>query len=196
MFVAHLPYVARLDKRPLDDIDLVVIHCTELPDMSAARAYGERIHYPDSGTGNSGHYYIARDGRVEEWVPPDRVAHHVRGFNERSVGIELDNTGRFPNWFDSGSQRMEQAYTQTQLDNLVRLVHVLKNAVPTLCRVSGHEMLDREQLPSSDNPEVMVRRKVDPGPMFPWKKFIAATGLEFMEAPGPRLWSVSAPPPR
>jgi N-acetylmuramoyl-L-alanine amidase len=91
---------------------------------------------------------------------------------------------------------MEQAYTQTQLDNLVRLVHVLKNALPTLCRVSGHEMLDREQLPASDNPEVVVRRKVDPGPKFPWIKFIAATGLEFLEAPGLQLRSVSAPPPR
>ncbi|HET9191167.1 MAG TPA: N-acetylmuramoyl-L-alanine amidase, partial [Rudaea sp.] len=31
-----LPYVARLEKRPLSAIDLVVIHCTELPDMQMA----------------------------------------------------------------------------------------------------------------------------------------------------------------
>ena len=58
-----LPYEARLDERPLAQIDLAVIHCTELPDMATAREFGERVLYA-SGTGNSGHYYIDRDGTV------------------------------------------------------------------------------------------------------------------------------------
>ena len=62
-----LPYEARLDARPRAQIDLVVIHCTELPDLATAREYGERVLY-DSGTGNSGHYYIDRDGTVHLWV--------------------------------------------------------------------------------------------------------------------------------
>ena len=93
-----LPYAHRLVSRPTDSIDLVVIHCTELPDLATAREYGQYIHYPDSGTGNSGHFYIERNGNVEQWVPLDRVAHHVRNYNERSIGIELVNTGRFPDW--------------------------------------------------------------------------------------------------
>ena len=196
MFVDHLPYVTRLEKRPIDAIDLVVVHCTELPDLAVAREYGERVHYPDTGTGNSGHYYIGRCGRVEEWVPPDRVAHHVRDFNERSIGIELDNTGRFPDWYDSGHQEMKQPYTRPQLENLVRLLQVLQNAIPGLKRISGHEMLDRERVASSNDPNLLVRRKTDPGPHFPWQKVIAATGLEFMDSPGPRLELVSAHPPR
>ena len=48
MIVDHLPYVPRLDKRPLDRIDLVVVHCTELPDIATAREYGERIHHEES----------------------------------------------------------------------------------------------------------------------------------------------------
>jgi N-acetylmuramoyl-L-alanine amidase len=75
-----LPYAARLDERPLEAIDLVVIHCTELPDMAMAREYGERVLY-DSGTGNSGHYYIDRDGTVFQFVPLQRIAHHVRGYS-------------------------------------------------------------------------------------------------------------------
>jgi N-acetylmuramoyl-L-alanine amidase len=196
MFVDHLSYVGRLQKRPLDAVDLAVIHCTELPNLATARDYGEKIHYPESSTGNAGHYYIDREGRVEEWVPPDRVAHHVRGFNERSLGIELDNPGRFPDWYDSRSQAMEIPYTATQLDNLVRLLHVLKKAIPSLTYISGHEMLDRERLPASDRADMQVRRKVDPGPLFPWARVIAATGLEFMDAPGPRLELVGARPPR
>ena len=49
-----LPYEERLEARPLAQIDMVVIHCTELPDLAMAREFGERVHY-DSGTGNSGH---------------------------------------------------------------------------------------------------------------------------------------------
>ncbi len=53
---APLSYESRLTTRALTQIDMVVIHCTELPDMAMAREYGERVLY-DSGTGNSGHYY-------------------------------------------------------------------------------------------------------------------------------------------
>ena len=73
--VDPLPYEARLEARALDQIDLVVIHCTELPDLATAREYGERILHA-SGTGNCGHYYIDRDGAVHVYVRPDRVAHH------------------------------------------------------------------------------------------------------------------------
>ena len=118
----HLSYVSSLERRPVNSIDLVVIHCTELPDLATARSYGQRIHYPETGTGNSGHYYIERNGRVEQWVPPERVAHHVRNFNERSVGVELDNNGRYPDWFDSRKQVMTDAYPLPQINNLVKLL--------------------------------------------------------------------------
>ena len=55
-----LPYVAALATRPVESIDLVVIHCTELPDLAMARQFGESIHYQASRTGNSGHFYIDR----------------------------------------------------------------------------------------------------------------------------------------
>jgi N-acetylmuramoyl-L-alanine amidase len=196
VFVHHLSYARRLEKRSLDQVDLVVVHCTELPDLATAREYGERVHHAESQTGNSGHYYIERAGRVEEWVPPDRVAHHVRGFNERSIGIELDNPGRFPDWYHSDSQRMDEPYTRSQLENLVRLLQVLVNAIPSIRLISGHEMLDRERVPASDNDSLTVARKMDPGPLFPWENILAATGLEFMDAPGPKLELVSARPPR
>src|SRR3546814_11398454 len=75
-------------------VDLVVIHCTELPDLATAREYGERVLHTGSGTGNSGHYYVDRNGDCHRFVAPDRVAHHVRGYNPRSIGIELVNAGR------------------------------------------------------------------------------------------------------
>ncbi|MGH8091811.1 MAG: peptidoglycan recognition protein family protein, partial [Rudaea sp.] len=100
-----LPYVARLEKRPLSAIDLVVIHCTELPDMQMTREFGERIRYEKSQTGNSGHYYIDTDGTIYRYVPDDRVANHTWSYNPRSIGIELSNVGRYPHWGDSQHQK-------------------------------------------------------------------------------------------
>lgn len=173
-----LDYALRLQRRPLPSIDLVVIHCTELPDLETARHYGEKIHYPDSKTGNSGHLYIDRDGTIESWVEEDRVAHHVRGYNERSIGIELVNSGRWPNWLGADSQSMPEAYPVAQVNALTTLLRSLCQKLPSLCWIAGHEQLDRERVPATDDPAVMVRRKMDPGPLFPWARVLAAVPLE------------------
>jgi len=138
----HLPYAACLQLRNVDSIDLVVIHCTELPDLATARKYGEQIHHTISGTGNSGHYYIDRDGRVEQWVPPHRIAHHVRGFNKK-----------------------------------VSLLELLHAAHASLQWITGHDLLDNELVPASDNPAERVYRKRDPGPLFPWDDVLTAIHL-------------------
>jgi N-acetylmuramoyl-L-alanine amidase len=178
----HLPYVRRLEQRDPAEVDLVVVHCTELPDLEAARRCGETIVYPDSRTGNSGHFYIERDGHVEEWVPTSRIAHHVRGFNERSIGVELDNLGRYPDWYHSGRQRMIQPYSDAQLDSLVALITGLRDALPGLCWIAGHEDLDRSRVPASDQPDRLVRRKMDPGTCFPWRDILPAVGLDRLGA--------------
>lgn len=177
LHVRHLPYANALEARRLATLDLVVIHCTELPDLAEARAYGERVHYPESGTGNSGHYYVERNGRIEEWVPPERIAHHVRGFNARSVGVELVNRGRFPDWFHSRRQAMTEAYPPRQVEALIALLERLAQDLPSLRWIAGHDMLDRESVPASDEPKCKVRRKVDPGPLFPWDSVLSRVAL-------------------
>ena len=174
----HLPYVSRLESRKPSDINLVVIHCTELPDLSTAREYGEKEIYPDSGTGNSGHFYIEQKGAVEQWVPLDRVAHHVRGYNKRSIGIELDNKGRFPGWFDSRRQQMTEPYGLAQLNSLTGLLIQLCAELPSLRWIAGHETLDTSQVPATDDPELLVYRKRDPGPMFPWEDLMRLIELD------------------
>jgi len=177
MIVDLLPYEQRLEARPRTQIDLVVIHCTELPDLPAARVAGERVLY-GSGTGNSGHYYIDRDGSIHVYVRPERVAHHVRGYNARAVGIELVNTGRYPDWLHSARQRMDEPYTDAQIAALIALLAVLQREIPTLRHIAGHEDLDTAREPASDNPAVRVPRKLDPGPRFPWEQVMRATALQ------------------
>lgn len=169
----------RLETREVNEIDLLVLHCTELPGLGDARRYGENVIYPDSGTGNSGHFYIDRDGRVEQWVSTTRIAHHVRSYNERSIGIELVNSGRYPDWYHTGHQRMGEPYTTAQIDALNSLIGHLERTCPALKFITGHEELDRQEIPSSDEPGVLIRRKMDPGPLFPWNDVLAVTLLVY-----------------
>ena len=172
-----LPYAARLDARPPSRIDLVVIHCTELPDLALARRFGEEVRYPASQTGNSGHYYVDRDGAVHQYVPVDRVAHHTQGYNARSVGIELVNRGRYPDWLAAAHQSMDEAYPDAQITALIALLQQLQLALPALRSIAGHEDLDTKRVAATDDPTVTVRRKRDPGPLFPWQAVLAAVPL-------------------
>lgn len=171
-----LPYVAQLAQRPAGAVTLVVIHCTELPDLATAREYGERVLYP-SGTGNSGHYYIDRDGQVYRYVPATRVANHVRGWNDVSVGIELVNTGRYPDWLDSRHQAMAEPYTAAQIAALRALLAQLRSELPNLAAIAGHEDLDTARVAASNDATQSVLRKRDPGPQFPWETVLAGSGL-------------------
>lgn len=173
---APLPYADALTRRDADAIDTVVIHCTELPDLARARSYGERVLYA-SGTGNSGHWYVDRDGALHRWVPEDRIAHHCRGWNPRSIGIELVNIGRWPHWLHAAHQAMPEAYPQAQVDALVALLHDLRRRFPSLVQIAGHEDLDTDCIDAEDDPAVQVRRKRDPGPLFPWLRVLDAVSL-------------------
>lgn len=178
-----LPYEARLDARPRRQVDLVVIHCTELPDLAMARRYGEEELYPATGTGNSGHYYVDRDGSVHQYVSVERVAHHTRGYNPRSIGIELVNRGRYPDWLAAGHQAMDEPYPGAQIDALIALLQRLRAENPGLRLIAGHEDLDTTEVEASDDPSRKVRRKRDPGPRFPWEQVLQAVPLERLQPP-------------
>lgn len=178
-----LPYAERLAARAAPAIDLVVIHCTELPDLAAAREYGERVLYAD-GTGNSGHYYIDRDGSGYRFVQETRVAHHIRGHNEHAIGIELINRGRWPHWLDTRHQSMSEPYPAAQIDALLVLLRDLQARLPGLRRIAGHEDLDRTRVPASDDATQQVWRKRDPGPRFPWDAVLADRTWQRIGTPG------------
>lgn len=181
--VLPLAYEERLDQRPLEAINGIVIHCTELPDMISAREHGERIQYSGSRTGNSGHFYIDRDGRIERFIEPQRIAHHVRGFNPQTIGIELVNLGRYPRWYDSDHQTMQEAYPPAQIAALIELILALREQLPQLQWIAGHEDLDRSRVTATDDPGQQVARKLDPGPHFPWDHVLASVPLARRDSP-------------
>lgn len=171
-----LPYIDQLPERDPGSVELVVIHCTELPDLATAREYGERpLH--ENGTGNCGHYYVDRDGAIHGYVPTTRVANHVRGHNPNSIGIELVNLGRYPHWWDSRHQLMTEPYTDAQITALVGLLQQLRLNHANLRTIAGHEELDTARIPASDDASKDVSRKLDPGPLFPWEHVLRLSGL-------------------
>ena len=170
-----LPYIEHLPERTPETVELLVIHCTELPDLAMAREYGERVRY-ESGEGHSGHYYIDRDGTIQCYVPGTRIARHVRGHNANSIGIELVNRGRYPLWWDSRHQQMSEPYPAAQIAALKALIDRLRQEYPALHRIAGHAELDTAHVPASDDATLHVPRKMDPGPLFPWYEF-ATCGL-------------------
>lgn len=177
-----LPYVELLPERPVEAVELVVIHCTELPELATAREYGERVLHP-SGAGNSGHYYIDRDGTIYRYVPGTRVANHVRGHNPESIGIELVNLGRYPHWWDSHFQQMTEPYRNSQITALRTLLVELCREFPRLQRIAGHEELDTALIPASNDATIQVHRKLDPGPLFPWATVLDGCGLSRLATP-------------
>lgn len=174
--IQPLDYEEKLDSRPIEQVQLLVIHCTELPDLATARTYGEKILYP-SGTGNSGHFYVNRDGSIEQWVKPEKIAHHVKGHNKQSIGVELVNTGRYPDWLHSDSQNPEEPYPDVQIDQLIALINHLHRNIPSLNHITGHEDLDQSLVAASNDSSIKVRRKIDPGPLFPWQYITQKTQL-------------------
>jgi N-acetylmuramoyl-L-alanine amidase len=165
-----LPYHGNLEVRDIANLDLIVIHCTELPTLAQAREFGERILYPESQTGNSGHYYIDRNGSVLQYVEDNRKARHVIGYNDRSIGIEMVNSGRFPNWFQEDSQVPSEPYAGEQITSLKNLLRYLKMRYPQISSIARHSDLDLQTVPAENNPTIQIRRKIDPGPLFPWEE--------------------------
>jgi N-acetylmuramoyl-L-alanine amidase len=163
----------RLRKREARAIELIVLHCTELPTLEDARAVARDSWWrePDQRC-VGGHYYVDRPGTIHRFVEDDRVAHHVRGHNAESIGIEIVNRGRFPHWFRSDHQTPTEPYTAEQVEAVLALLEDLRARHPSLGRVARHEDLDQRMVPAEDDPSILVRRRIDPGPRFPWDRVL------------------------
>lgn len=119
------------------DVQYIVVHC------SATRRHADigvedirRWHVEDRGWLDVGyHYVIRRDGTVEPGRPLTAMGAHVRGYNDRSIGIclvgGLDQNGN-----------PKDNFTPEQLNSLERLVLHLKDVFPDAEELVGHRDLD------------------------------------------------------
>jgi N-acetylmuramoyl-L-alanine amidase len=73
---------------------------------------------------------------------------------------------------------MKETYPDQQIHSLIQLLQNLLENLPGLNQVAGHEDLDTQKLPSDDDPDILIQRKLDPGPLFPWKTILNNTELK------------------
>jgi N-acetylmuramoyl-L-alanine amidase len=72
---------------------------------------------------------------------------------------------------------MNEPYTEAQVSALIALLATLAAEIPSLTSIAGHEDLDTDEVEASDDATQRVRRKRDPGPLFPWERVLGATRL-------------------
>jgi hypothetical protein len=140
-------------------VDTIVIHTTEGTLKSAADWFS--MDHSDTGV-SAAHLIVGRDATVIASVALENTAYHAgdANMNQRSVGIELEGAAADPN-----------AFTPAMMAALVQVAKslVAKYGIPARKGVPG--FIGHVDVPGAAN-----RKKVDPGPYFPWDAFLTAVG--------------------
>ncbi|NEV61016.1 N-acetylmuramoyl-L-alanine amidase [Thiorhodococcus minor] len=155
--VAILPWTSAEAR----EIDLIVIHATGGPGCKQGKLWhapGGTLsairRYFASNPNISYHFLIGRDGTIVTGTPETQIAHHARGHNSHSIGIELVNDG-------NGKDPFPEAQIETLiglLERLARTYHIGPS------QVRGHSELDDR---SFDCGGKRYKQKIDPGGEFP-----------------------------
>lgn len=159
-------------------LDTIIIHYT-----AGANAESAIRTLSDTERKVSAHLVVGRDGAVTQLVPLDTVAWHAgqsrwgerEGFNQYSIGIEIDNAGqleerdgRFVSWFGREYPEEEVVWgvhrNQTQSTPWHKFTEVQVQVVEEICRLLVAEYGVRHIL---GHEEIAPQRKIDPGPGFP-----------------------------
>ena len=160
------------------DLDTIIIHYT-----AGANAQSAIDTLCDTERKVSAHLVVARDGTVTQLLPFDTVAWHAgksqwqgrRGFNDYSIGIEVDNPGRlqerdgrYVSWFgqDYPEEEVVRAVhrNESTASHWHRFTPVQLRVVEDLCALLMREYGIEHIL---GHEEIAPDRKDDPGPAFP-----------------------------
>jgi N-acetyl-anhydromuramoyl-L-alanine amidase len=166
-------YVAspNCDARPEgSSIEVLVIHSISLPPgrfggpgieqlfCNALNPEEDPYYREIKGLKVSAHVLIHRDGKLVQFVPLNQRAWHAgqsycegrTRVNDFSIGIELEGTDNIP-------------FEDAQYESLARLTRAIRRTYFAIMpqRIYGHS-------------DIAPGRKTDPGPMFDWKRYLAA----------------------
>lgn len=133
-------------------VDFIVLHYTSADNETSLRILSE---------GNVSSHYLITDHprpRVYQLVDESRRAWHAgasswygrSGVNSSSIGVEVVNPGK--------ADETWSAYSSRQIATLATLLRDL---------ISRHQIKPQNIVGHSD---IAPQRKIDPGPLFPWKK--------------------------
>ena len=134
------------ERRPV----VIVLHYTEQDSVEQSL---ETLRSRNSGGRVSSHYLVGKDGKTYQLVSDAKRAWHagagswgaITDVNNASIGIEIDNNGKTP-------------YPDAQIDSLIVLLRDLTQRL----RIPPAQIIGHSDLAPT--------RKIDPGPLFPWKR--------------------------
>nr|WP_298150258.1 N-acetylmuramoyl-L-alanine amidase [uncultured Pseudoxanthomonas sp.] len=134
------------ERRPV----VIVLHYTEQESVEQSL---DTLRSRNSGGRVSSHYLLGKDGKIYQLVSDAKRAWHagsgrwgsITDVNNASIGIEIDNDGKSP-------------FPDAQIDSLI----VLLRDLTTRLRIPPTQIIGHSDLAPT--------RKIDPGPLFPWKR--------------------------
>ena len=149
-----------------DSIDIPVIYAYSLiskPRTDLSKVDTIVLHHTGGSTfqdaydtlvarGLSVHYIVDRDGKIYYLVDEKRLAYHALGINDRSIGIEIVNTGN-----------KNMAYTDAQYTSINMIINSIINRWPNIKKDNQHIIGHYETLAG-------IARKWDPSPNFDWAR--------------------------
>ena len=181
--VVHLIATKNTVEFKQGNLDTLIIHYTAGRDAESSARYLRKEEIKASA-----HLVIGRNGEIFQLVPFNKIAWHAgrssfggkSGYNNYSIGIELDNAGvltktgnDFQSWFgkkytqsdvmegvhrNESQPRYWHIYTEKQLEVNEEVTKLILNHYKSIVNILGHE-------------EISPGRKQDPGPAFPLDKF-------------------------
>lgn len=155
--------------RGADDIERIVMHTTEGGPERSDFAEDIASFFAAPSTSVSAHYVVDNNS-VVQCVKETDVAFHALGDNDQSIGIELAGKA------GQSREQWEDDYSRAQLELAAQLVADIckRRSIPPK-RLTNEQLRDRRRGIVSHkqvSDEFGEGIRSDPGPNFPWSKFL------------------------
>ena len=106
-----------------DDIQFLIVHCSDTPDSKDVNAeFIHKMHLDNGWDGIGYHKVILRSGKIENGRPEFWIGAHVKGLNKSSLGVCLIGS---------------KIFTDVQLNSLKRVLLQWKKKFPN-AKILGH----------------------------------------------------------
>ena len=118
-------------------INTIVIHCSATPEamtypLESLRADHKKRGFVDVGY----HYYIRKDGTIQEGRPLNQIGAHAKGYNTGSIGICYEGG------LDA-NRKPKDTRTEAQKKSMLVLLKATLKLYPTITRICGHRDLPK-----------------------------------------------------
>jgi N-acetylmuramoyl-L-alanine amidase len=149
--------------------DYIVVHCTATGDKDVSVDDIRKMHKAQGWSDIGYHWVIYRDGTIRQGrKPEDSVGSHVKGFNNKSLGISLVG-GK-----EVSPGKWKANFTEAQMKSLAELLAITQRKYPN-AKILGH----RDLSPDKDHDGVIEPHEfIKECPCFNAREFAIEHGLK------------------